>query len=123
MSKEVKNYDCIDLVVGDGDDDLTAPLLAFAKLTTIVGVETPLLHYHQPSLLLKVNLINLVVTEIRVRWQIQFFIFPFKILTNQLCCWRRRSCVGVTTFRVGRETLLGCWREQIPGAFCCTFGK
>ena len=30
MSKEVKNYDCIDLVVGDGDDDLTAPLLAFA---------------------------------------------------------------------------------------------
>ena len=67
--KEVQNYDCIDLDVGDGDgdDDLTAPLLAFAQLTTIVGVETPLLHYHQPSLLLKVNLINLVVTEIRIR--------------------------------------------------------
>ena len=47
--KEVQNYDCIDLDVGDGDDDLTAPLLAFAQLTTIVGVETPLLHYHQPS--------------------------------------------------------------------------
>ena len=97
--------------------------LLLPQLTTIVGVETPLLHYHQPSLLLKVNLINLVVTEIRVRWQIQFFIFPFKILTNQLCCWRRRSCVGVTTFLVGRETLLGCWREQSPGAFCCTFGS
>ena len=97
--------------------------LLLPQLTTIVGVETPLLHYHQPSLLLKVNLINLVVTEIRVRWQIQFFIFPFKILTNQLCCWWRRSCVGVTTFRVGRETLLGCWREQTPGAFCCTFGN
>ena len=62
--------------------------LLLPQLTTIVGVETPLLHYHQPSLLLKVNLINLFVTEIRVRWQIQFFIFPFKILTNQLCCWR-----------------------------------
>ena len=65
--KEVQNYDCIDLDVGDGDDDLTAPLLAFAQLTTIVGVETPLPHYHQPSLPLKVNLINLVVTEIRIR--------------------------------------------------------
>ena len=41
--------------------------LLLPQLTTIVGVETPLLHYHQPSLLLKVNLINLVVTEIRIR--------------------------------------------------------
>ena len=34
--------------------------LLLPQLTTIVGVETPLLHYHQPSLLLKVNLINLI---------------------------------------------------------------
>ena len=94
--------------------------LLLPQLTTIVSVETPLLHYHQPSLLLKVNLINLFVTEIRVRWQIQFFIFPFKILTNQLCCWRRRSCVGVTTFRVGRETLLG--ESKLPGLSVALLG-